>query len=93
MCGHCPSRISGTRGFLLDKRNQPRGTGWKMESSERSSSASAAWVESHLHTFPETWHLCESLGTLRKDMWAGLGQNGQSRVQRGPDLSVSPPSA
>ena len=29
-CGHCPSRISGTRGATLNE-DQPRDAGWKME--------------------------------------------------------------
>lgn len=31
VCGHSPSRISGTGGVTLDERDQLRGAGWKMQ--------------------------------------------------------------
>lgn len=31
VCGHCPSRVSGTRGITLGEGDQPRSAGWKMK--------------------------------------------------------------
>lgn len=86
VCGHCPSRISGTwmreinQGALAGKWNQTaqvRDRAWPLEHG----------YEVTCTHYPERWHLhlheSPGPGALRSNTWVCLGQKGQLGVQWG----------